>query len=177
MLRRDKTVQFVPAGLFGTKRQLRVGKRLSNRVWKANQYQLLLTQQQGDPVAVCDDPDRGRTWWMFAGEFYWEDEGYSQREVKALILDRSNKKSKQVERAVAAMEGKQTSGARRERIPDSVQAVVWNRDGGSCIKCGSRERLEFDHIIPVSRGGANTARNLQLLCETCNRAKGGRVAG
>lgn len=32
--------------------------------------------------------------------------------------------------------------------------------------------LEVDHIIPKSRGGKNTADNVQLLCSACNRAKG-----
>jgi len=59
----------------------------------------------------------------------------------------------------------------RKPIPDDVQIFVWNRDGGKCVKCGSQENLEFDHIIPVSKGGSNTARNIQLLCETCNRKK------
>ena len=64
---------------------------------------------------------------------------------------------------------------RREYIPDRVKIFVWKRDGGRCVNCGSRERLEFDHIIPVSKGGSNTARNLQLLCERCNRSKGSLV--
>ena len=38
-----------------------------------------------------------------------------------------------------------------------------------------RDRLEFDHIIPVSKGGSNTARNLELRCETCNRRKGATI--
>ena len=63
----------------------------------------------------------------------------------------------------------------RERIPESVRLFVWQRDGGKCIKCGNRERLEFDHIIPVSEGGSSTERNIQLLCETCNRKKGKNV--
>ena len=64
---------------------------------------------------------------------------------------------------------------RRTPIPDDVRVFVWNRDGGRCVKCGGRERLEFDHLIPFSMGGSNTARNLQLLCETCNRAKGASI--
>ena len=59
----------------------------------------------------------------------------------------------------------------REAIPERVRHEVWRRDGGRCASCESRERLEFDHIIPVSEGGSNTARNLQLLCEECNRKK------
>lgn len=61
-------------------------------------------------------------------------------------------------------------------IPIAVQREVWRRDQGRCVRCGSNERLEFDHIIPFSMGGNNTARNIQLLCEKCNRAKGGQLA-
>ena len=62
-----------------------------------------------------------------------------------------------------------------EPIPEHVRTEVWRRDGGQCVDCGSRERLEFDHIVPVSKGGSNTARNLELRCENCNRKKGARI--
>jgi 5-methylcytosine-specific restriction endonuclease McrA len=52
---------------------------------------------------------------------------------------------------------------------------VWQRDQGQCVQCGSREKLEFDHIIPVAEGGSSTERNVQLLCEACNRRKGKSV--
>lgn len=64
---------------------------------------------------------------------------------------------------------------RREPIPQDIQDRVWNRDGGKCVKCGSRERIEFDHIIPFSKGGTNTYRNLQILCEKCNRSKSNNI--
>jgi Holliday junction DNA helicase RuvB len=64
---------------------------------------------------------------------------------------------------------------RREVIPERVQRIVWQRDRGRCVKCGSNELLEYDHIIPVSKGGSSTARNLQLLCQLCNRQKGANI--
>ena len=65
--------------------------------------------------------------------------------------------------------------ARREAIPRAVQREVWQRDGGRCVECGTREKLCFDHIVPFSRGGSNAIRNLQLLCERCNLSKGNRI--
>jgi TPR repeat protein len=59
----------------------------------------------------------------------------------------------------------------RQAIPSDVRREIWRRDGGRCVKCGSRAALEYDHIIPVARGGSNTARNIELLCEVCNRSK------
>lgn len=65
--------------------------------------------------------------------------------------------------------------SKRERIPQDVMDMVWNRDGGKCLLCGKSEKLEFDHIIPFSKGGSNTYRNLQLLCENCNRVKSNNI--
>jgi len=64
---------------------------------------------------------------------------------------------------------------RRESIPESVRIAVWRRDQGHCSRCASRDRLEYDHIIPISQGGSNTVRNIELLCEACNRAKGDKI--
>lgn len=64
---------------------------------------------------------------------------------------------------------------RREAIPRAVQREVWQRDGGKCVECFTREKLCFDHIVPFSRGGSNTIRNVQLLCERCNSSKGNRI--
>jgi len=74
-------------------------------------------------------------------------------------------------------EDTQPPGSGRERIPDETQIFVWNRDGGSCVKCGSRENLAYDHIIPHSLGGSNSRRNLQLLCDSCNLKKSNKIGG
>lgn len=42
-----------------------------------------------------------------------------------------------------------------------------------CNGCGTKTNdLEWDHIIPISRGGADDPLNFQLLCVPCNSAKG-----
>jgi hypothetical protein len=74
-----------------------------------------------------------------------------------------------------AGEARAAGPARREPIPERVRHEVWRRDRGTCVDCGSRARLEFDHIVPVSRGGSSSARNVELRCEPCNRRKGARI--
>ena len=73
------------------------------------------------------------------------------------------------------MQTRRDASERRPSIPETVRHEVWRRDGGRCVDCGSRENLHFDHIVPWSRGGSNTARNLELRCETCNLRKGAKV--
>ena len=67
-------------------------------------------------------------------------------------------------------------GERAKRsISQDVKIAVSARDGGRCRQCGSTQQLHFDHVIPISRGGANTVANIQLLCGACNRAKGAKL--
>lgn len=91
--------------------------------------------------------------------------------VKHAVLTEEKALDK-LRREVEAFENFEASaGTPREPIPQLVQMFVWKRDGGRCVKCGCQERLEYDHIIPLAKGGSNTERNIQLLCETCNRSK------
>lgn len=96
-------------------------------------------------------------------------------EVKYAVV-RHDKHFHQLRRSVEAFENlERVSSARRERIPQAVRLFVWQRDDGKCVRCGNTEKLEFDHIIPVAKGGSNTERNIQLLCEACNRSKGAKI--
>ena len=72
---------------------------------------------------------------------------------------------------------KESQKHKRENIPGHVKEEVWRRDRGRCVNCGIREKLEYDHILPVSKGGSSTVRNVQMLCEKCNRSKGAKIGG
>jgi hypothetical protein len=75
----------------------------------------------------------------------------------------------------SSLTGSSFGPRRRRAIPERVRHEVWRRDEACCVDCGSRERLEFDHIIPISKGDSNTARNIELRCEMCNGRKGARI--
>jgi hypothetical protein len=68
---------------------------------------------------------------------------------------------------------------KRVAVPVWVQRAVFYRDRGLCSLCqrdlsgilaiGNVEN--YDHIVPLARGGLNDVTNIQLLCRECNAAK------
>ena len=51
---------------------------------------------------------------------------------------------------------------------------VVRRDNHTCQKCSKHLRddeVEFDHIIPFSKGGSSEEQNIRLTCFDCNRSK------
>jgi 5-methylcytosine-specific restriction endonuclease McrA len=56
-------------------------------------------------------------------------------------------------------------------ISSEVRKYVCDHDGGQYQHCGATQNLEFDYIIPLSQGGLNTEKNLQVLCASCIRSK------
>ena len=63
----------------------------------------------------------------------------------------------------------------RRRITRDVRQRVWQKYGGRCAECSADTYLEFDHIIPVAKGGGNSETNVQLLCRNCNLAKSDNI--
>ena len=60
-------------------------------------------------------------------------------------------------------------------ISPQLRQAVWARDMGRCVQCESQSLLEYDHIIPLSKGGATSYENLQILCRACNRHKSDHI--
>jgi diadenosine tetraphosphatase ApaH/serine/threonine PP2A family protein phosphatase len=69
----------------------------------------------------------------------------------------------------------EANGESRRKIPDSLRAAVYDRDGRACVICFATEDLTLDHIYPWSLGGLDEYENFQTLCRSCNSQKGARV--
>lgn len=66
----------------------------------------------------------------------------------------------------------------RRSIPFKTKVRVARRDNYTCQVCGEHLRdddMEFDHVIPVSKGGSGEEHNLRLTCFDCNRKKSDRT--
>jgi hypothetical protein len=68
--------------------------------------------------------------------------------------------------------------ARGPRIVNAtLRFKVMQRDHFRCLGCGRSPatelgvRLQVDHIVPWSKGGATVLENLQTLCDVCNIGK------
>ncbi len=141
--------------------------------WKKQEHDDIVVYQQNFPFRL--GVDERKTYWLFSDKLYWTHEILSNEDVHALLLDKERRKRRTIERAQSRVNIELSSKVGRASIPDDVKTFVWQRDKGRCVKCDSNEKLEFDHIIPLSMGGSDTARNIQLLCEICNREKGGNL--
>jgi len=63
-------------------------------------------------------------------------------------------------------------------IPFKVKIRVVRRDNYTCQHCGKHlkdNEVEFDHIIPVAKGGNSEEHNIRLTCFDCNRSKSDNV--
>jgi hypothetical protein len=64
------------------------------------------------------------------------------------------------------------------KVTPSILMRVARRDNYTCQGCGTHLRddeIEFDHLIPIAKGGSSEEHNLRVTCFSCNRRKSGSV--
>jgi 5-methylcytosine-specific restriction endonuclease McrA len=65
----------------------------------------------------------------------------------------------------------------QDPAPALTNAALFARDSHLCLYCGQqfgRFQLTRDHVVPISRGGADTWENVVSACVSCNVRKGSR---
>ena len=160
---------------------------IGKRSWEWKKWRLTRAELTQFLVERQDLPYRfelnDKIYWLFEDKLYRDNEGLADEDVKALLVTRKMQQQARINRARTISVSYTTTSytstnrgkATRSAIPDDVKLLVWQRDGGQCVKCGSNVELQFDHIIPFSMGGASTPENLQILCGRCNRAKSNSI--
>ncbi len=77
--------------------------------------------------------------------------------------------------AASFADAKEGAEYARRKMTDSLRYDILKRDNFHCVLCGRGPedgvKLEVDHIIPVSKGGATSEENLRTLCRECNAGK------
>jgi hypothetical protein len=139
------------------------------------------TRTVGETADATHDDLRGDQIWLFRDRVVLVEDPETGSPAEVLIAVKHVVLSQ--ERDFAKMQSDielfrrfaEASDTPRDPIPTAVKVFVWRRDQGRCVKCGRTQDLEFDHIIPVVKGGSNTERNIQLLCLVCNRSKGSDI--
>jgi hypothetical protein len=142
----------------------------------ANAYQQRVAERVQYGVALIGRDGDRTLWWAESG-CYWSDSEIASEDVELLLWNRQRRQQSQLERLrTIRVRADDLERARRERIPDEVRALVWERDAGTCVRCGAEDDLQFDHVIPVAKGGATSVENIQVLCGDCNRQKSSSIA-
>ena len=125
-----------------------------------------------------DGSDREPVVFVMGDEAHGGYTGYSFREpdgrivagpCAAILAVRS------VATAPARRRGAAPKARKRRPIPLRLRFTVLQRDGFRCVHCGARPDaadLQIDHVIPFSKGGADTEDNLVTSCAECNSGRG-----
>jgi hypothetical protein len=183
MLKRVENVElFYKRDLWGllTGRQyhilIQVGRRehlMPGRI-PVEAFRTLRKRSEHEPI--CFGQIGERAYWRYGNRWFWDNEGLTVQDVHALLATRDQRRQDALTRAhsTAAM-ASQPVPAQRGAIPAGVKQLVWQRDRGQCRQCGANTELQFDHIIPLAKGGSTSEANLQILCGPCNRRKGASI--
>lgn len=112
-------------------------------------------------------------------------EGYSIRQIEAAMPSQAIRKS-HIARIVRGLpparrssEGNKAASLKRKaliaafpEIPRATLAELSDWYGGQCAYCSEPGGSgQFDHVIPLSRGGPHVIENLVACCSRCNSLK------
>lgn len=131
------------------------------RQLRPDTYLRLRARRDRGDVPVFVARARQRQWWWWRDAFYWESADCGPEDVAALVVMLERDDEQGIEWELDARLA--------EPIPEDVKHLVYERDGGRCLACGSDELIQYNRAVPWSMGGLNEPQNIRLLCAACNR--------
>ena len=118
--------------------------------------------QRGKPLDDDHDTLRG-----VAGLSEQEWAGMVKRIAKFFVIDGGYWNHKRIDAELIRMRTRPVLA-----VWNVLRLQAFNRDNFTCVYCGTRGgKLECDHIVPHSKGGASELYNLATACLPCNRSK------
>jgi 5-methylcytosine-specific restriction endonuclease McrA len=112
--------------------------------------------------------------------FMIDDNMFGSKSIENRIQERSEKSTKARSSALSKWGNNTNQAKRSERLTEARKKGKHTKDEweeirlffGECVKCGNKEDIVKDHIIPIYQGGSDGLDNLQPLCRKCNASKG-----
>lgn len=117
---------------------------------------------------------RGHRWQCSYLITEWLTPDQVERKLRTSVIQDSPQVSPASSVSPVSIRAPRGSGNSRT-IPQAVKIAVAFRDKAQCVYCGSIERLQYDHIIPWSKGGDSSIDNIQLLCGSHNASKRDKI--
>lgn len=94
-------------------------------------------------------------------------------------INRQHRRRSLVEvKSIIAVKGTSRHKTWPSLVPPLSNRGLFLRDAHLCMYCGKQkpsELLTRDHLIPLSRGGTDTWKNVVASCRQCNHSKGART--
>src|ERR1700722_18745925 len=119
--------------MFTGRYTIQIGKNVRTERWGEGALASCREAQRDAPVAMIRDGRR--TLWMFHDRFYWENEGLTGEDVKALVLRRERKNEQTLRPAHSLMNAEASGKPIRVAPHVDLRRAVYERDGGACCQC------------------------------------------
>lgn len=110
---------------------------------------------------------------VWARQRHFKEVGLEWEKIVAACKSHNRKYLTSLPFVIRVLRPRRTKPLLRRRIPEAVRALVLS--SGFCAYCGASEKLEVDHIRPISKHGTNRINNLQPLCRQCNSKKNNKI--
>lgn len=98
------------------------------------------------------------------------------RALEYRASDEYNSVDREMERVAARTRKKEAGykgiGKRKaHKLSGKDFKIILAKFGAACFKCRATEELQFDHHLPLKRGGVHSHHNTVVLCKSCNGTK------